>query len=206
MEKASAMKNTTLHHPARRVMLAQTLAHSATLAVGSLFGAEAIAASAANASRTGAADIAPNQDRKRSANRRCTGRRRGSAGAVMAARLSEKASRNVLLLEAGHNYAAWDYPHVIASSDIVGGDTRHEWGIARRPAMSITRSTHCAARCSAAVRRSTGRCHSRAAAGSENWNLPGWSFEEMLPSFRRLEHRDNDSVSHGQAGRCRCVN
>lgn len=202
------MKNTTLHHPARRVMLAQTLARSATLAVGSLLGADAIAASAAssssssNASSSGAADASPRT-------RTGTGPRTvdvlvvggGSAGAVMAARLSEKASRHVMLLEAGHNYAAWDYPHVIASSDIVGGDARHEWGYRTQAGYIDHPINALRGKVLGGSSAINGAVAIRARPQDlKNWNLPGWSYEEMLPSFRRLEHRDNDSVSHGQVG------
>ncbi|WP_175874600.1 GMC oxidoreductase [Burkholderia sp. BCC0397] len=202
------MKNTTPYRPARRVLLAQTLAHSATLAVGSLFGANAIAASAANSSNSlnssgsGAAGTSPRTTTgsgPRTVDVLVVGG--GSAGAVMAARLSEKASRNVLLLEAGHDYAAWDYPHVIASSDIVGGDARHEWGYRTQAGYVDHPINALRGKVLGGSSAINGAVAIRARPQDlKHWNLPGWSYEAMLPSFRRLEHRDNDSVSHGQAG------
>ncbi|KWZ41340.1 dehydrogenase [Burkholderia savannae] len=181
-------------------MLAQTLSHSAALAVGSLLNGEATAAPASADAPTDAPSRRRAGNGKRTLDVLIVGG--GSAGAVLAARLSEKTGRNVLLLEAGRNYAAWDYPHVIASSDIVGGDARHEWGYRTQTGY---------------IDHPIGALRGKVLGGSsaingavairprpqdlKNWNLPGWSFDDMLPSFKRLESRDSGSAAlHGHAG------
>lgn len=125
----------------------------------------------------------------------------GSAGAVMARRLSENRQRKVLLLEAGHSYAPHGYPEPIASSDSVA-PAAFDWGYKSEPGY---------------VGHPIGAVRGKVLGGSSavngavalrarpedfrRWNLEGWSYDEMLPFFRKLERRTGGSDAlHGRSG------
>ncbi len=113
----------------------------------------------------------------------------GSAGCVLAARLSEDEDRSVLVLEAGRDYAAGDLPRdlVDASEPTVG----HDWGYVAEPdnlgrCIPLPRARVIGG-CSA-----TNGCFALRGApvDYDGWAAlgnPGWSFSEILPFFCRLE-------------------
>ena len=138
----------------------------------------------------------------------------GSAGCIVAARLTEDPANEVVLLEAGP-----DYPDVHAAPDdirsgFVMGGTQHDWGYQSEPLVpaggSVTPGSTYGV---VPVLRGKVVGGSSAVNGTsilraipsdfERWveaGSPAWSWDQVLPVFRRLEDDPAPGEWHGQSG------
>ncbi|MFC8520588.1 GMC family oxidoreductase [Streptomyces sp. NPDC057257] len=129
----------------------------------------------------------------------------GSAGAVLAARLSEDPARTVLLIEAGPDYPADRVPEGLLNPHLLA-DPDHDWGYSARAterAPSIAAPRGRAMGGSSTVNAGVA-IRARAAdftAWGERYGIKGWSYEEVLPTFRYMENTPaGDDAHHGRTG------
>jgi choline dehydrogenase len=128
----------------------------------------------------------------------------GSAGSVLAARLTEDSGRNVVLLEAGPDYPALaDLPTEIRSG--LRPAFTHDWGYRAETALDGRVLDANRARIVGGCSATNGTFALRGLPGDyDAWDArgcTGWSFAEVLPFFRRLERDlDFDDDWHGRDG------
>jgi choline dehydrogenase len=117
----------------------------------------------------------------------------GSAGCVLAARLSERADRRVLLIDAGHRRGGL-YGRMPAGSYKLLNNPRADWmyGTEPDPSADNRSFTWPAGRLLGGGSAINGLVYTRGARFDyDDWaatGCPGWSFDEIEPYFRRAEH------------------
>src|SRR5579859_63425 len=128
----------------------------------------------------------------------------GSAGAVLAARLSQDPARTVLLLEGGHAYAPDAFPPEVLDAGVLH-DPGHDWGYTARatdeePSMPTPTGKvlggSSAVNAAVAIRARAADFAKWGAHGAD-----GWSFADVLPAFKLMENNPaGDDAYHGRTG------
>jgi choline dehydrogenase len=130
----------------------------------------------------------------------------GSAGCVLAARLSEEAQRRVLLLEAGPRDTSWRI-HMPAAVGSLISTQRFNWNYVSdpEPFLDGRRLTHPRGRVLGGSSSINGMMYIRGHARDyDAWaaqGLGGWRYADVLPYFRRAErHLLGGDTYHGDDG------
>jgi len=130
----------------------------------------------------------------------------GAAGCVLANRLSENASRSVLLIEAGQASDSFLY-RMPTGSYLLLGKPGPDWGYVTEPDASLKGRTGywSAGRALGGGSAVNGMVYVRGDKHDyDDWaanGCAGWSWDEVLPYFKKAEdYRGAPSASHGQGG------
>jgi choline dehydrogenase len=129
----------------------------------------------------------------------------GSAGSVLAARLSEDPTRSVLLLEAGTAYGVDGYPDDLLDAARVPANPEHEWGCTARggPASPQIDAARAKVLGGCSAHNATVAMRARPS-DIRDWQRHGfdiWTIEDVDATYREIENTpDGDDAYHGRTG------